>query len=57
MKTKLLLFATLLLSGICLAQHYPTTFTNTNLPNPEPQNLSPKTAILSAPVHPIPADV
>jgi hypothetical protein len=38
MKTKVLLFATLLMSGICFAQHDPTTFTNTNLPNPEPQN-------------------
>jgi hypothetical protein len=38
MKTKLLLFATLLMSGICLAQSDPTTFTNTNLPKPEPQS-------------------
>src|SRR3974390_14991 len=36
MKTKLLLFATLLLSGICIAQSNPITFTNTNRPNPEP---------------------
>jgi hypothetical protein len=32
----LLLFATLLMSGICIAQSNPTTFTNTNQPNPEP---------------------
>jgi hypothetical protein len=31
-----LLFATLLMSGICFAQSNPTTFTNTNQPNPEP---------------------
>ena len=36
MKAKLLLFATLLMSGICFAQSDPTTFTNTNRPNPEP---------------------
>ena len=38
MKTKLLLFAILLMSGICSAQSNPTTFTNTNQPNPEPQS-------------------
>jgi hypothetical protein len=36
MKVKLLLFATLLMSGICIAQRNPTTFTNTNRPNPIP---------------------
>ena len=36
MKTKLLLFATLLVSGICFAQFNPTFFTNTNQPNPTP---------------------
>jgi len=40
MKTKLLLFATLLMSGICMAQSNPTTFTNTNQPKPEPQSLN-----------------
>ena len=53
MKTKLLLFATLLLSGICLAQHDPTTFTNTNLPNPEPQNLSHTFNIATKDGHPV----
>ena len=38
MKTKLLQFATLLMSGICFAQSDPTTFTNSNQPNPEPQS-------------------
>ena len=40
MKTKLLLFATLLMSGICFAQSDPTFFTNTNLPNPTPTSPS-----------------
>jgi hypothetical protein len=40
MKIKVLLFATLLMSGICIAQSNPTTFTNTNLPNPEPNGSS-----------------
>ena len=40
MKTKLLLFATLLMSGICFAQSDPTFFTNTNQPNPAPTSPS-----------------
>ena len=36
MKTKLLLFATLLMCDVCFAQSDPITFTNTNQPNPEP---------------------
>ena len=38
MRAKLLLFATLLMSGICFAQSDPTTFTNSNQPKPEPQS-------------------
>ena len=38
MEAKLLLFATLLMSGICFAQSDPTSFTNSNQPKPEPQS-------------------
>ena len=39
MKTPLL-FVILLMSGVCIAQSNPTTFTNTNQPNPEPTTQS-----------------
>src|SRR5215469_4251450 len=53
MKTKLLLFATLLISGICMAQSNPTTFTNTNQPKPEPQSLNFHFNIATEDGHPV----
>lgn len=53
MKTKLMLFATLLMSGICFAQSDPTTFTNTNHPNPEPTGQSFKFNIATEDGHPV----
>ena len=53
MKTKLLPFATLLISGICLAQSDPTYFTNTNQPNPEPPKASFRFHIATEDGHPV----
>jgi hypothetical protein len=53
MKTKLLLFATLLMSGICFAQSDPTTFTNTDQPKPEPQRSSFSFDIATEDGHPV----
>jgi hypothetical protein len=53
MKTKLLLSATLLMSGICFAQSNHITFTNTNQPKPEPQSLSFAFYITTEDGHPV----
>ena len=53
MKTKPLLFATLLMSSICFAQSDPTTFTNTNHPNSEPTGPSYSFHIATEDGHPV----